>query len=190
MMKNAVTNCVQKNKTPRLGQVLISKDQIARRITQLAEEIRTHYDGRENSELVIVAIMTGSLVFLADLIRQLPLPIRLALMIVSNYPGTATQARGVQIRYDIQENIANKDVLVVDDIFDTGQTLSAVIDLLKERAARSVRTCVLLKKLTAGHENIEPDFVGFEIPDKFVVGYGLDYNNLFRNCPEIAVLDQ
>jgi hypoxanthine phosphoribosyltransferase len=181
--------CTQKSKMPRLGEVLISRDRIAERVKALADEICHCYGGQENSELVIVALMTGSLVFLADLIRQLPLRVRVAIMVVSNYPGRSTSAEGVRINYDIQENIAGKDVLVVDDIFDTGQTLRAVVDLLEKRGVRTIRICVLLKKLIARSENLQPDFVGFEIPNKFVVGYGLDYDNLFRNHPEIAVLD-
>jgi hypoxanthine phosphoribosyltransferase len=184
-----MTDCTKKNNTSRLGEVMISKDRIAQRVREVADEIRNVYDGQEDSELVIVAIMTGSLVFLADLIRQLPLPMRLAIMIVSNYPGQSTTAKGVRVNYDIHEDVAGKDVLVVDDIFDTGQTLSTVVELLKNRGARTIRVCVLLKKLIGESGNLQPDFVGFEIPDKFVVGYGLDYDNLFRNYPEIAVLD-
>lgn len=184
-----MTDCAKNNKAPRLGEVMISKESIAHRVSEMAGEIRRVYDGQDDSELVIVAIMTGSLIFLADLVRQLPLPMRLAIMVVSNYPGQTTRARGVQVNYDIHEDIRDKDVLVVDDIFDTGQTLSTVVEHLKHRGARTVRVCVLLKKLIADAVNHRPDFVGFEIPDRFVVGYGLDYDNLFRNYPEIAVLD-
>jgi len=175
---------------PRLGQVLITKSQIAARIKELADEISRSYDHQDDGfELVIVAIMTGSLIFLADLVRALPLPLRIGIMIVSNYPGTSTQAQGVKICYDLKENIQGKDVLIVDDILDTGQTLSAVVSLLKERKAKSIRTCVLLEKLLDQPKNMSPDFVGFQIPNKFVVGYGLDYDNLFRNYPQIAVME-
>lgn len=176
---------------PRLGQVLITRDQIAGRVTALAGEIVACYDhrDRESFELVIVAIMTGSLIFLADLVRALPLPVRMAIMMVSNYPGATTKAQGVRINYDLQEDVAGKDVLVVDDILDSGQTLSVVVDLLRRREARSVRTCVLLDKILPTPKRICPDFVGFPIPDRFVVGYGLDYDNRFRNYPQIAVLE-
>jgi hypoxanthine phosphoribosyltransferase len=175
---------------PRLGQVLITRTEIAQRIKELAEEIVRNYDHRDKDfELIIVAIMTGSLIFLADLVRAIPLPIRIAIMIVSNYPGTSTQAQGVRINYDLKENVQGKDVLVVDDILDTGQTLSAVVNLLGSRGAKSVRTCVLLNKMIGKDKNLSPDFVGFEIPNKFVVGYGLDYDNLYRNYPQIAVLE-
>jgi len=178
-----------KVKVPCLGEVLIAKEAIADRIQTLAKEIQGYYLRTSTSELVIVPIMTGSMIFVADLIREMTLPVRLAMMVVSNYPGTATSAQGVQIRYDLHEEVKGKDVLVVDDILETGQTLSAVSSLLKQRGARSVKICVLLEKILQKNRCIEADFVGFQIPDKFVVGYGLDYDNLFRNYPQIAVLE-
>jgi hypoxanthine phosphoribosyltransferase len=178
---------VQEN--PRLGQVLITKSQIAERVKELADQIVSCYGREEDLELIIVAIMTGSLVFLADLVRAMPLPVRIGIMMVSNYPGTATRAQGVKVLYDLQEDIRGKHVLVIDDILDTGQTLAAVVGLLRERGARSVRSCVLLDKILPEAKRIEPDFVGFQIPNKFVVGYGLDYDNLYRNYPQIAVLE-
>ncbi len=174
---------------PKLGQVLITRTQIAQRVKELADEIMRTYDQNEQPELLIVAIMTGSLIFLADLVRALPLPLRIAIMVVSNYPGATTQAKGVQINYDLKEDIRGKNVLVVDDILDTGQTLSAVVDVIRQRGAGSVRTCVLLDKLLGTPKQLSPDFVGFQIPNKFVVGYGLDYDNLYRNYPQIAVLE-
>jgi hypoxanthine phosphoribosyltransferase len=177
------------DRNPRLGEVLITQQRIADRVRELADQIRDRYDHNPNSELVIVSIMTGALVFLADLIRRLPLPMRIALMMVSNYPGQSTRAQGVQIQYDTQEDLTGKDVLIVDDILETGQTLSAVVELVKNRGARSVSVCVLLEKVLQTPRVIDADFVGFQIPDKFVVGYGLDYDNLFRNYPEIAVLE-
>jgi len=180
---------------PRLGSVLITRGQIADRIDQLAGEILRCYESeRQNGhepefELVIVAIMTGSLIFLADLVRAIPLPIRIAVMMVSNYPGRATQAQGVCIHYDLQENIAGKNILIVDDILDTGQTLAAVVETIRGRNPKSIRTCVLLDKILPKPKQLRPDFVGFTIPNRFVVGYGLDYGNLYRNYPEIAILE-
>lgn len=179
---------VQEN--PRLGQVLITKTQIAERVKELADQIIQCYGREEDLELIIVAIMTGSLVFLSDLVRAMPLPVRIGIIMVSNYPGTATQAQGVKVLYDLQDDIHGKHVLVVDDILDTGQTLSAVVQLLLDRGARSVRSCVLLDKILPVTKKIAPDFVGFQIPNKFIVGYGLDYDNLFRNYPQIAVLEK
>ncbi|MFA5865707.1 MAG: hypoxanthine phosphoribosyltransferase [Phycisphaerae bacterium] len=174
---------------PRLGQVLISQTQIAERVKDLAGEIIRSYHQGESFDLVIVAIMTGSLIFLADLVRAMPLPIRIAIMMVSNYPGASMESKGVKINYDVKEEISGKHVLVVDDILDTGQTLFTVAALLRERGAKSVRTCVLLDKLLPEPKCIAADFVGFQVPNKFVVGYGLDYDNLFRNYPAIAVLE-
>ncbi len=176
---------------PRLGQVLITQAQIARRVRELADEIMKCYDCNQDCNLLIVAIMTGSMIFLADLVRALPLPMRIAVMMVSNYPGQTTEARGVRILYDIRENVAGKDVLVIDDILDTGRTMAEVVRVIRERGAKSVRVCVLLEKMLAQpkEKDFEPDFVGFQIPDKFVVGYGLDYDNLFRNYPQIAILE-
>jgi hypoxanthine phosphoribosyltransferase len=173
----------------RPGRVLITKSEIARRVQALAEEILRTYGCDESQELTIVAIMTGSLFFLADLVRAMECPMRIGIMMVSNYPGPATEACGVRVLYDLKDDVAGKDVLVLDDILDTGQTLSAVVSRLKTRGARTVRTCVLLDKILPGEKLVTPDFVGFRIPNAFVVGYGLDYDNLYRNYPEIAVLE-
>ena len=110
--------------------------------------------------------------------------------IISNYPGTTIKAQGPELVCDLQTDITGKDVLIVDDILDTGQTLARVVDLLKSRGPGSIRTCVLLEKQIPGRRALEADFVGFRVPDEFVVGYGLDYDNLFRNVPAIAVLDR
>lgn len=172
------------------GPILITQDQIATRVRELAAEICGCYDASEDAELVIVAIMTGSLIFLADLVRAMPLPLRIAIMMVSNYPGRATEARGVRILYDLKEDIGGRDVLIVDDILDTGQTLAAVVELLRGRGARSIRTCVLLDKILPDPKTFTPDFIGFRIPNKFIVGYGLDYDNLYRNYPQITALER
>ncbi len=190
MMEDNLVAAETVQENPRLGQVLITKSQIAQRVTELADRIIEYYGREDDLELIIVAIMTGSLVFLADLVRAMPLPVRIGIMMVSNYPGTATEARGVKVLYDLREDIRDKHVLVVDDILDTGQTLSAVVQLLQTRGAKSVRTCVFLDKLLPQPKQIAPDFVGFQIPNKFIVGYGLDYDNLFRNYPQIAVLEK
>jgi hypoxanthine phosphoribosyltransferase len=171
------------------GQILFTAEQIRHRIAELANEIVSSYEGQSELQLMIVAIMTGATMFLADLVRAIPLPIRIGLMIVTNYPGAATQAQGPRLIYDLQADITGKDVLIVDDILDTGRTLEKVIDVLRSRRPRSLKTCVLLEKNISGPRAVQADFVGFQIPDKFVVGYGLDYDNLFRNFPSIAVLD-
>lgn len=140
--------------------------------------------------LILVAILSGSLVFLADLIRQLPVAMRIGLLTASSYPGTSTTSQGVVIRNSLDESVAGRDVLVIDDILDTGATLREVCRQLSEHKPRSLRTCVLLRKGEVAGPDMTADFVGFEIENAFVVGYGLDYDNLYRNLPNIAVLDE
>lgn len=178
-------------RTCRVRAQLIAPDAIERRVKSLAEEITAIYNDGSGTELVLVAIMTGSVVFLADLIRAMALPLRIGIMIVSSYGGTATTAGTLRTEYDLKDDIAGKHVLIVDDILDTGQTLSAVRDALAQRNPKSLRTCVLLrKKLANDAQRFHADFIGFDIPDEFVVGYGLDYDNLFRNHPGIVVLER
>ncbi len=138
--------------------------------------------------LTIVAVMTGSLVMLADLIRQLNMPVRVSLIQASSYRG-GTEPDALWIRDDMMLDIAGRDVLVVDDIFDTGNTLQAVLQCVREMNPSSVASAVLLHK--EGRQKVEmlPDFVAFRIPDEFVVGYGLDYQDLYRNLPFLAVLE-
>jgi len=171
-----------------IERVLIRQEQIARRVRELAGQISRVYQRHDPSaELVVVPILNGVIFFLADLVRHLPFQMRLAVMTVNNYRGT-TQPVGVQILQDLAEDIRGKDVLVLDDILDTGQTLAAVVRQLSARQPRSLRTCVLLRKRICGGRQIDADFVGFDIDDVFVIGYGLDYQNLYRHYPHLAVL--
>ncbi len=138
--------------------------------------------------LTVVAVMTGSLVLLADLIRRLSMPIRVSLIQASSYRG-GTEPESLWIRDDMMLDVADRQVLVVDDIFDTGATLQAVMQCIREMRPRSVASAVLLHKV--GRQKVEmlPDFVAFKIPNEFVVGYGLDYQDLYRNLPYLAVLE-
>ncbi len=140
------------------------------------------------SPLTIVAVMTGSLVLLADLIRRLSMPVRVSLIQASSYRG-GMQPDALWIRDDMMLDVAERDVLVIDDIFDTGATLAAVLQCVREMKPSSVASAVLLHKL--GQQKVEmlPDFVAFKIPNEFVVGYGLDYQDLYRNLPYLAVLE-
>lgn len=171
-----------------LARVVVSADQIARRNRELGERIAGLYAGRE---LTIMAVLTGAMIFLADLIRQIPLQMRLDVVSISSYPGTATRSQGVRWQLPLSADLSGRHVLIVDDIVETGRTLEAMTDEIGQMAPASLRTCVLLRKqrpdLTRRHE---PDLVGFDVPDEFVVGYGLDYDNLYRNVPEICVLRQ
>ncbi len=166
--------------------MIVSRGRIASRVEQLAREITDCYGP---VELTILAVLTGSLIFLADLIRHLPMMIRLDVVSVSSYPGVVVESQGLQLKLPISTNLSGRDVLVLDDILDSGATLRAILQAVSAAGAASLRSCVLLKKNRPDlPERPEPDFVGLEVPNKFLVGYGLDYNNLYRNLPDICVL--
>lgn len=175
-----------------IQRVLIDRDTIARRVRELAEQITDefmHID--QSAEITIVPILTGSFIFVADLIRQLPIRMQIRLISISSYPGATTVARDARIRdrlTDLPESLEGGHVLLIDDILDSGQTLRMVTDLLRRRNPASLRTCVLLRKQRPTAMAVDVDYVAFDIPDEFVVGYGLDYNDYYRNLPEIVVL--
>jgi hypoxanthine phosphoribosyltransferase len=154
-------------------------------VEQMAQSIGQRYGA---TPLTIVAVMTGSLVLLADLIRCLSMPVRVSLIQASSYRG-GTRPDALWIRDDMMLDISERHVLVLDDIFDTGATLQAVMRCLAEMRPASVSSAVLLHKLGRQQVEMLPDFVGFTIPNEFVVGYGLDYQDLYRNLPYLAVLE-
>lgn len=164
--------------------VLITDRQLARRVKVLAREIERDYRGRE---IVVIALLNGTVLFLADLIRHLNLPLRLDLIGVSSYGSGVTPGELVFTK-ELRLDVRGRDVLLVDDILDTGKTLSRVLPKIKILKPRRIRTCVLLDKPTRRVENITPNYVGFTIPDAFVVGYGLDFAERYRNLPFIGVL--
>ena len=163
--------------------VLIPQDRIARRVRQLAREIQRDYAGRE---LVIVALLNGTVVFLADLIRRLSLPLRLDFLGVSSY-GDRTRPGPLTVTKEIRLDLRGRDVLVVDDILDSGRTLGHVLGRIRRLRPRRVRVCVLLEKEARREVRVRADYVGFRIPDVFVVGYGLDFAERFRNLPFVGV---
>ena len=170
----------------RVVKQLLSADQLAVGVEELASQISRDYAGRQ---LTIVGVLTGSVVVLADLIRLLDLPLRLGLVQARSYEGQTTTPSTLRINADMLPDISGRDVLLVDDIFDTGRTLLELISQLDEMRPASIRSAVLLEKEGRCEVSVRPNYVAFKIPDKFVVGYGLDYNDLYRNLPYVAVLE-
>ena len=166
---------------------LLSESEIRDRMAALGRQIEDDYRDRP---LTIVAVLTGSLIALADLIRQIRIPLRIALVQASSYRGATTTATTLVINEAFAPDVAGRDVLLLDDILDTGQTLSALVRHIGDRGARSVRTAVLLRKVGRQVVPIEPDYCGFVIPDAFVVGYGLDFDDEYRHLPFVGVLSQ
>jgi hypoxanthine phosphoribosyltransferase len=164
--------------------VLVSAEQIQSSIDRLAVEIREREGSRP---LTVIAVLTGSIIFLADLIRKLDMPLRVGVLQARSYLGT--QRGSLTINADMLPEVVGRDVLVIDDIFDTGHTLVQVLAMLKDLQPRSISTAVLVLKQGKQQVSMRPDYVGFEIPDVFVVGYGLDYNDAYRNLPFLAALE-
>jgi hypoxanthine phosphoribosyltransferase len=170
-----------------IARVLITREEIARRVSEMADAIGRTYEEQEEG-LTLVTILSGSLIFLADLIRCLPIRMKIGLITVSSYAGATTTSRGAKLLSEIRADVRGRHVLVIDDILDTGNTLRLVLERLGEHRPASLRTCVLLRKPTKAPPDVRADFVGFDIDDVFVVGYGLDYNDLYRNYPHIGIL--
>src|ERR671915_2280934 len=169
-----------------VGEVLLTEDQIQTRVAELGLEISNDMAGRE---LTLVSVLKGSLPFMADLMRAISIPVRIDLMEVSSYGGTATETSGlVRILKDLSASIDGVEVLIVEDIIDTGLTLNYLIRYLKGKNPASLRICTLLDKPARRLVDIPVDYVGFTIPDQFVVGYGLDYGEVYRNLRFVGVL--
>jgi hypoxanthine phosphoribosyltransferase len=164
--------------------VLITPAQLERRVRQLARAIERDYKGRD---LVLVPLLTGTVMFLADLMRHLSLPLRLDFIGVSSY-RSGTESGQLVLTKELRLDLRGRDTLLVDDILDTGRTLDLVAGKLRKLKPRSIKTCVLLEKKARQVKNLRADYVGFEIPDFFVVGYGLDFSERYRNLPFVGVL--
>ena len=165
--------------------VLISAEDIAKRVKELGEEISKEYGDKD---LVVVGILKGAVVFMSDLIREIVVPLEVDFMATSSY-GPSTKTSGVvQLLKDLDTAIEGRDILIVEDIIDTGLTLSYLSQLLLSRKPTSIKTAVLLDKPDRRQTEFVPDYVGFSIPDEFVIGYGLDYNHKFRELPYIGVV--
>lgn len=165
---------------------LISQEEIAKRVIELGKDIKSFYQDLAEP-LVLIGVLKGSILFLADLCRAIDLPLEIEMMGVSSY-GEATKSSGVvRITQDLVRPIKDKHVVIVEDIFDTGLTIKYLIDNLKAREPKSIKVCTLLRKSGNEQVDLELDFVGFNIPNHFVVGYGLDVAERFRNLPMVAI---
>lgn len=167
--------------------VLVSKEQIEQKITQLGRQITSDYHGKE---IILACILRGSFIFSADLARHIDVPMTIEFLSASSYAKGTETTGNVQIRQDFEVDISGKHVLLVEDIIDTGLTLSRLRQMLGVRNPASLKIVTLLDKPERRRVDITPDYCGFTIPDKFVVGYGLDYNNLYRNLPEVCILKE
>lgn len=169
-------------------EVLIAEDEIRARVGEFAEQISRDYAGQ--GEVVLIGILKGAFILLADLSRRLTIPHRVEFMAVSSYGKSSVSTGAVRLIMDLRGDIENKHVLIVEDIVDTGHTLHYLMSLLKTRRPASLRTCALVRKSERAEVDIDVDYLGFDIPDTWVVGYGLDYAEHFRTLPYIGRLEQ
>jgi hypoxanthine phosphoribosyltransferase len=167
--------------------ILIPAHRIQERVGELARQIAGDF---HNRPVTIVGVLTGCLIFLADLVRHLDVPLRIGLIQASSYRGSVTSPGALHIQPELVPDVRGRDVLLLDDILDTGQTLSYLVAHLRQLGADSVRVVVLLRKEGRQRVPLQPDYCGFDIPDVFVVGYGLDFNDEYRHLPYVAVLPQ
>ena len=168
-----------------IAEILVPSDKLQARIEELGAEISRDYEGQD---LLLLAVLKGSVLFLSDLMRQIVVPHAIDFMATSSY-GVGMESSGVvRILKDLDAPIAGRNVLIVEDIIDTGRTLDYLVRILNARSPASLRVCTLLDKASRREVHVTVDYVGFEIPDKFVFGYGLDYAELYRNLPYVAVL--
>jgi hypoxanthine phosphoribosyltransferase len=172
---------------PAIGEVLVSAEDVERRVAELGAEISRDYEGRD---LVLVGVLKGAVVFIADLIRHLTVPCELDFMAVSSY-GSSTDSSGVvRILKDLDASIEGRDVLIVEDIIDSGLTLQYLLRTLRARAPRTLEVCALLTKPERRRVDLPTRYVGFEIPNRFAIGYGLDLDQRYRNLRYVAALDE
>lgn len=163
---------------------LLTREEAEKRIKELAKEIEKDYCGKN---LLVIGLLKGSIMFMSDLIKEMDLPVMIDFMSVSSYSGT-TSTGVINVLKDTDISVKDKDVLIVEDIIDTGLTLSHVKKLLEDRGAKSLKICTLLDKPSRRTVEMKGDYVGFEIPDEFVVGYGLDYDQHHRNLPYVGIV--
>ena len=165
--------------------VLLSEDEIREKVRELGGKITADY---KNSNLMLVTVLKGAVVFLADLMRQIDVPAEIDFMVVSSYGSGVKSSGVVKIVKDLDVPLAGKDILIVEDILDSGLTLSYIKELLESRGPRSIRIATLLDKPSRRKVDLQADYIGFSVPDEFVIGYGLDYDEKYRNLPYVGVL--
>ncbi|MDA8345332.1 MAG: hypoxanthine phosphoribosyltransferase [Thermaerobacter sp.] len=170
----------------KVERILLRREAIAKRVQELGEEVSQHRN--PSVPLLAVPILRGAVIFAADLVREIKGPVELDFMSVSSYGNSSVSHGDVRVVKDLTEDIAGRDILLVEDIVDTGHTVRFLIDTLLKRGPRSLKVCALLDKVDRREVDVPIDYVGFRIPDAFVVGYGLDYAGRFRNHPEILAL--
>ena len=169
-----------------IQEVLFSEEELAKRVEEIAKEIEKDYQGKE---IMLISVLRGSFVFMADLARQLNIPCSVEFMAVSSY-GAGTESSGnIKLIKDLDETIEGRDVIIVEDIIDSGRTLDKLVELLGTRKPNSIRVCTLLDKPDRRVVDVKVDYTCFDIPDEFVVGYGLDYAQKYRNLPYIGVVE-
>ena len=174
-------------KQRKVGKILLTETELQNRVTELAELVNQDYP---EGELIVIGVLKGCFVFISDLVRKLKADIRVHFMQVSSYGDDTVSSGTLKIKKDLDVDIAGKHVLLAEDIIDSGNTLSRLVPLLKERGAASVKVCSLLSKPARRQVEFEADYTGFEIPDEFIVGYGLDCGESFRQLPYIAILEE
>lgn len=172
---------------PRIGEILISEERLQERISEIAAQVSADYAGRE---VLVIGVLKGALLFIADLVRELTVPCTLDFMAVSSYGSSVHSSGVVRILKDLDAPIAGKHVLLVEDVIDSGLTLSYLLKNLRSREPASLELCALMVKPGRRTLPIEPRYVGFEMPETFVIGYGLDVDEQFRQLPYIAALNQ
>ena len=168
-----------------LEQILFSKEQIAKRVKELGKQLSEDYAGKTP---IFVCILKGSSLFFSDLVKEITVPITFDFMSISSYGGGTVSSGQVKLIKDLDSSIENRHVVIVEDIVDTGHTLSYLIKNLQVRKPASIKICTLLNKECRREVDLKPDYVGFEVDNYFVVGYGLDYDEVYRNLPEVGVL--
>ena len=170
---------------PDVKEILFNEEQIAARVAELGRQISEDYAGEE---VIVVCVLNGAMPFTADLLRKIEGQVRLDTIAASSYGNGTISSGTVKITKELKTDIVGRNVLLVDDVFDTGLTMSLLVETLQARGAKSIKSCVFLDK-TARHSVVyRPDYVGYEIPDAFVIGYGLDYNEQYRQLPYVGII--